>query len=135
MNEEATSQDLRPPLLMSDEDYTRLSGLARVILKRSPLVARLLAEEVDRADVVPAEQVPAGTVAIGSFVEYRDASTGEERRFQVVLPAEADFAEGRISILSLVGAGLIGLKAGQSIDWPMQDGRERRLTVVKVEAG
>ena len=58
MNEEATSQDLRPPLLMSEEDYTRLSGLARAIAKRSPLVARLLAEEVDRADVVPAGQVP-----------------------------------------------------------------------------
>ena len=132
MNEEATSQDLRPPLLMSEEDNNRLSSLAGAIAKRSPLVARLLAEEVDRADVVPAGQVPAGTVAIGSFVEYRDATTGEERRFQVVLPPEADIAEGRISILSLVGAGLIGMSEGQSIDWPAGDGRLRRLTVLRV---
>ena len=53
---------------------------------------------------------------------------------QVVLPGEADIAEGRISILSLVGAGLIGLSQGQSIDWPTQDGRLRRLTVLRVEA-
>lgn len=132
MNEKATSQILRPPVLMSEDDHTRLSGLAAAIALRSPLVARLLAEETDRADVVPAGQVPAGTVAIGSVVEYRDATTGEERRFQVVLPPDADFDEGRISILSLVGAGLIGVSEGQSIDWPAGDGRLRRLTVLRV---
>lgn len=133
MNEEATSQILRPPLLMSEEDYTRLSGLAAALAQRSPLVARLLVEETDRADVVPAGQVPAGTVAIGSVVEYRDATSGEDRRVRVVLPPEADITEGRISILSLVGAGLIGMSEGQSIDWPAGDGRLRRLTVLRVD--
>ena len=42
--------------------------------------------------------------------------------------------EGRISVLSLVGAGLMGLSEGQSIDWPTQDGRHRRLTVLRVGA-
>jgi regulator of nucleoside diphosphate kinase len=133
MTEPTTAQLLRPPLLMSAEDHARLSGLAAAVARRSPLVARLLAEETDRADVVPAGDVPARTVALGSCVEYRDASTGIERRVQVVLPAEADIAEGRISILSLVGAGLIGLSEGQSIDWPAGDGRLRRLTVLRVE--
>lgn len=132
MNEDATAQVLRPPLLMSAEDHSRLSSLAEAIARRNPLVARLLTEETDRADVVPAGQVPAGTVAMGSVVEYRDETTGEERRVRVVLPPEADLAEGRISILSLVGAGLIGLSEGQSIDWPAGDGRLRRLTVLRV---
>jgi len=124
---------LRPPLLMSTGDHARLVALAGVTVRRSPLVARLLLEEADRAEVVPAgRRVPTGVVALGSVVEFRDAATGETRRVQVVLPGEADIAEGRISVLSLVGAGLMGLSEGQSIDWPTQDGRLRRLTVLRV---
>jgi regulator of nucleoside diphosphate kinase len=39
-----------------------------------------------------------------------------------------------ISVLTLVGAGLIGLSAGQSILWPKQDGRKRSLTVLRVSS-
>jgi regulator of nucleoside diphosphate kinase len=51
---------------------------------------------------------------------------------QLVYPAEADIEAGRISILTPIGAGLIGLREGQSILWPDREGRERRLTVVRV---
>jgi regulator of nucleoside diphosphate kinase len=128
------TEALRPPLLMSVEDHARLTALAGVIRIRNPLVARLLLEETDRAEVVPAEQVPADVVAVGSVIEFRDAVAGEMWRVQMVLPGEADIDAGRISILSLVGAGLIGLSQGQTIDWPTQDGRLRRLTVLRVEA-
>lgn len=36
-------------------------------------------------------------------------------------------------MLSLVGAGLVGLAEGDAIDWPTQDGRLRRLTVLRVD--
>ena len=110
-------------------------ALAEVTTRRNPLVARLLLEEADRAEVVPADERPPGVVGVGSFVTFRDATTGEARTVQLVLPGAADIAEGRISVLSLVGAGLIGLSEGQSIDWPTQDGRLRRLTFLRVEAG
>ena len=123
----------RPPLLMSAEDHARLVGLAGVIRIRNPLLAHLLMQETKRAEVVPAGQVPADVVAVGSVVEFIDTAFGEPRRVQVVLPGKADIEAGRISILSLVGAGLIGLSQGQSIDWPAQGGRLRRLTVLRVE--
>jgi regulator of nucleoside diphosphate kinase len=134
VNGPTETEALRPPLLMSSEDHTRLTALAGVIRIRNPLVARLLLEETDRAEVVPAEQVPADVVAVGSAIEFRDTAAGETWRVQVVLPGEADIDAGRISVLSLVGAGLIGLSQGQTIDWPTQDGRLRRLTVLRVEA-
>lgn len=134
MTERSEAEALRPPLLMSAEDHARLVALAGVAVRRSPLVARLLMEEADRAEVVAAGQVPPGVVTVGSTVEFRDSATGEARQVQVVLPGEADIAEGRISVLSLVGAGLMGLSVGQSIDWPTQDGRLRRLTVLHVGA-
>src|SRR3954454_2588992 len=120
---------------MSVGDHARLVALAGVTARRSPLVARLLLEEADRAEVISAGgQVPTGIVALGSAVEFYDAATGKTRRVQVVLPGEANIAEARISVLSLVGAGLMGLSEGQSIDWPTQDGRIRRLTVLRVGA-
>ncbi|KAA2212970.1 nucleoside diphosphate kinase regulator [Teichococcus oryzae] len=134
MSKETEAGALRPQLVMSASDHGRLMALAEATARRSPLVARLLLEEVDRADVVPAGQVPADVVAVGSFVEFHDATTNETRRVQVVLPGEADIAAGRISVLSLVGAGLMGLPVGQAIDWPTQDGRVRRLTVLRVDA-
>lgn len=124
----------RPPILLSDTDHDILVGLAVSGARRNPDAARLLLEEADRADLVPTANLPGDVVALGSHVVFTDASNGITRRVQVVLPAEADIGQGRISILSLVGAGLIGLKAGQSIDWPLQDGRLRRLSVVEVEA-
>jgi regulator of nucleoside diphosphate kinase len=133
MTPKTKADPLRPPVILSAEDHDRLVALASVMLRRSPLVARLLMEEADRAEVVPAGELPAGVVAVGSQVEFRDAATGEARRVQVVLPGEADIAEGRISVLSLVGAGLMGLAEGHSIDWPTQDGRLRRLTILRVE--
>lgn len=133
MNGRIATEALRPPLLMSAEDHTRLVGLAAVVRIRSPLVARLLMEETDRAEVVPHGQVPSNVVAVGSVVEFTDAVSGETRRVQVVLPGQTDIDAGRISILSLVGAGLIGLSEGQTIDWPTQDGRLRRLTILRVE--
>ncbi|MBR0662363.1 nucleoside diphosphate kinase regulator [Neoroseomonas oryzicola] len=125
----------RPPILLSDSDHDILIGLAASAARRTPDAARLLLEEADRADLVPAGRLPRDVVALGSHVTFTDAATGTTRRVQLVMPAEADIGQGRISILSLVGAGLIGLRAGQSIDWPVQDGRLRRLTVVEVAPG
>ncbi|GGG15867.1 nucleoside diphosphate kinase regulator [Caldovatus sediminis] len=135
MDHETRAETLRPPLLMSEDDHARLVALAGAAARRDPLVARLLMEEADRAEVVPAEAVPSGVVALGSRVEFHDSATGRVRTVQVVLPGEADIAAGRISALSLVGAALLGLAEGQSIDWPTQDGRMRRLTVRRVERG
>ncbi len=51
----------------------------------------------------------------------------------LVFPGEADIAKGKISVLTPIGAALIGLSASQSIDWTSRDGRIHRLTVESVE--
>jgi len=125
---------LRPPIVLSEQDHGSLVVLARTVARRSPRVARLLKEETDRAEVVSAERLPTDSVAVGSLVDFRDATSGGRQRVRLVLPAAAAAGEGRVSVLSLVGAGLIGLSAGQSIDWPTQGGRIRRLSVLRVGA-
>jgi len=102
---------------------------------RSPQVAEMLLAEINRAKVVDDARLPSDTVAMLSTVKFVDDETGVERTLQLVYPQDADIEAGRISILSLVGAGLLGLRAGQSISWPNRDGHERPLRIIEVSQG
>ena len=121
-----------PPIAVSTVDEVRLSRLATAAARRDPEVAGLLLGEIDRARLLPPGKIPADVVAMHSHVEYRDAATGATHRVQLVYPNEADIASGRVSVLTLVGAALLGMAAGQSILWPTLQGRERMLFVLRV---
>lgn len=122
----------KPSILICLEDRERLTKLAGAIADRSPDLAEELLGELDRADVVEAGALPEGVVRMGSTVEYR-SSDGQQRRVTLVYPGEADISLGKISILTPIGTALIGLSAGQSIDWTARDERRHQLTVVSVE--
>jgi len=122
----------KPPIILSEDDYNRLSGLAAAVEDRQPLVAEELQAEIDRARVVADGTVPADVVQMGSTVEYQ-ANDGPTKRVTLVFPGDADIADGRISILTPIGTALIGLSKGQSIHWTARDGRTQRLTVLNVE--
>jgi regulator of nucleoside diphosphate kinase len=122
----------RPALLLSEADHGRLTGLAVAALERFPEAAQRLLAEAERAEIVADGALPEDAIAMYSHVEFHDESHGTIHRVQLVYPGEADIAAGRISVLTLIGAALIGLSAGQSIAWPTREGRERRLTVLRV---
>jgi regulator of nucleoside diphosphate kinase len=126
-----TSPNTLPKIVVSEADHDRLVGLAMAIMNRSPELAESLLDEMERARVVAGGQLPANVVRMGSTVEYR-TEDGQQRRVTLVYPADADIAAGRISILTPVGAALIGLAEGQSISWTARDGRNCRLTVLSV---
>ena len=119
-----------PAIIVSVTDHHRLLGLAEAAEDRIPDVASVLQSEMERAQVVAADEVPDNVVRMGSIVEF--SSDAGQRRVTLVYPVEADIAEGRISILTPIGAALIGLSQGQSIAWTARDGRRHRLTVLEV---
>lgn len=122
-----------PAIIVSDVDQERLSGLAQAAMDRAPDVANVLMAEMDRATVLDASAVPATVVRMGSTVRFR-SDDGKERRVKLVFPVDADIAAGRISVLTPVGAALIGLSEGQSIVFTSRDGREHGLTVLAVQS-
>ena len=63
-------------------------------------------------------------VRMGSTLRYVTDS-GEDRTVTLVFPAEADIAAGKISILTPIGAALLGLSEGQSIHWQTRNGESR----------
>ena len=126
------AKDQKPTIIVSDRDQSRLTTLATDALERFPQAAQELLSEMERAAVVNAEAVPPNVVQMGSGVVFR-SDNGETRRVRLVFPGQADIAAGRISILTPIGAALIGLSEGQSIAWKTRDGRLRQLTILAVE--
>lgn len=122
----------RPQIHMIDTEAERLSELAMNIEAAMPQVSELLLRETTRARTHRVTAMPADVVTMGAEVEYRDEASGVTRIVTLAWPQDADIAAGRISILTPIGAGLIGLREGQQILWPDRDGRERNLTIVRV---
>ncbi|WP_100959597.1 nucleoside diphosphate kinase regulator [Bosea sp. FBZP-16] len=122
----------KPKIIVGEIDHERLTGLATTALDRIPEVAEELLAEMDRAKVVAPAKLPADVVRMGSFVTF-DSDSAQHRRVQLVYPGEADIEQGRISVLTPIGAALIGLAADQSIAWTARDGKKHVLTVTAVE--
>jgi regulator of nucleoside diphosphate kinase len=120
-----------PQIIVSNADYERLTDLATASLERLPDVAQELLSEMDRARVVDANAVPANVVRMGSTVTFK-SDDGQQRTLTLVYPADESLDAHRISVMTPVGAALIGLAEGQSISWTARDGRRHELTVLKV---
>lgn len=125
------SLSFRPDVILRQPDFDALASLVGDLPGRGPV--ELLQQELDRATVCAAGDFPREAVGLGRWVHYSDGRGGPPRRIRIVLPDQADIDAGRVSILSYVGAGLIGLREGESLDWPDPSGGMRRLTVVRVE--
>jgi regulator of nucleoside diphosphate kinase len=110
-------------LLLTDHDFVRVMAL------QPPPALRA---ELERAIVVPAEAIPSGTVTLYSCVQYFDEHAGISRQIQIVSPEDADVTRGKVSVLAPVGAALLGLGTGATIDWPFPGGELRRLRVEHV---
>lgn len=127
-----TKATRRPAIHMIDEEADALAEQAMSNQERHPVATALLLEEIVRASVHRPGKIPPDVVTMGATVEFVDAARGTSRTVQLVYPREADIAECRISILTPLGAGLIGMRTGQSILWPDRSGAERSLTIVGV---
>ena len=129
----ARDDTTRPRIRVSLADYERLVDLADAARGGAAVTAAALLEELDRAELLQPEAVPPEVAAMGSRVTFRDDANGTVREVRLVYPCDADIAAGRISILTPIGAALLGLSPGQSIAWPNRRGDVRRLSVLSVD--
>ena len=123
-----------PPIIISAEDHRSLSEISKMAAtrKRHPAISDVLSEELARADVVPRSRLPGDVVAMNSTVEYQDGVTDQVRRVTLVYPGEEELDHNRVSILSPIGAALIGLGEGQTMYWRTPLGGLRGLKVLRV---
>lgn len=118
----------RPPIMIAEDEQDRLISLALSALGRAPGAVDLFTE-LSRAKIVA--RLPPHTVGVGSVATFTyDGSTYVD--FELVDPHRADIEQRRISVLTPVGAMLLGLSEGQSIEWSGPDERAHKVFVEKV---
>jgi regulator of nucleoside diphosphate kinase len=129
-----TNSGLPPSIIVSSHDLARLDAMLESPAHARNPAATTLADELNRAQIVEPDQVPAGTVTMHTSVQCEDELTGDVHTLTLVYPHESNVDLGRVSILAPVGTALLGLTVGQSIDWNAPGGRKLRLRVTHVGA-
>ena len=71
---------------------------------------------LSRARVIDISKMPADEVHLLSTVKIKNLKTKKVVEYILVSPEEADFQEGKISITSPVGQGMMGKKVGDKIE-------------------
>jgi regulator of nucleoside diphosphate kinase len=93
-----------------------------------------LASELDRARILRRARPPRDLATMNARLLYEDLTTGERREVTLVYPRDECDRTARVSVTSPLGTALLGLRAGQSIDWPFPNGERHRIVLIDVLA-
>jgi regulator of nucleoside diphosphate kinase len=113
-------------IYITEIDKTRLTSLIED--ERGPVSVEL-EHEIERAIVVDPQDVARDVVTMNSRVLLH--LDDEAMEVALVYPQDADERAGKLSVLSDVGAAILGYREGDGIDWTVSD-RTRRILIDKV---
>ncbi len=121
-------------IYITDSDMQRLQKLlegAHGWNQRDREYLEDLEDELDRAVLVSSRKVPPDIVTMDSELRVKDLNTGKDMTIQLVFPSEADYEQGKISIMAPIGTALIGYGVGDTVEWEVPAGI-RRLKIEEV---
>ena len=122
----------QPPIVISRLDANRLQALLEK-MEDTPIPGmELLEDELGRATVVAPQEMPREVVTMNSTVRFRIEDSAREFTLKLVYPRDVDGAPEKVSILAPIGSAMIGLREGDSIEWPMPGGSTSTVTIVEV---
>ncbi|MFN3454460.1 MAG: nucleoside diphosphate kinase regulator [Pseudobdellovibrio sp.] len=113
-------------IIITETDYQKISSLVYALETET---TKLLEGELDRAEIVEDEALPKDVVAMNSIVKFKDLEDNSESSVTLVYPHEANIELNKVSVLAPIGAALIGLRVGETINWPMPNGKKKSLKV------
>ncbi|ASJ71442.1 nucleoside diphosphate kinase regulator [Granulosicoccus antarcticus] len=123
---------MNPAIVISTLDVDRLESLMRKLPASEFPGRESLQAELDRAQVVDPQEIPATVVTMNSTVRFAIVETSEVFSLTLVYPNDMGDGEGRISILAPVGSALLGLKEGDIIEWPKPGGSVQNVRIEEV---
>lgn len=121
-----------PSITASSLDVDRLEALLDRLPKPVSPEVEALRGELQRANVVEPEAVPPTVVTMNSRVRFVVESSNQEFEKVLCYPRDMDGQADKISILAPLGSALLGLSAGQHIEWPLPGGRTERVRIEDV---
>jgi transcription elongation factor GreA len=102
--------------------------------EQAMLEARIatLEDKLRSASVINAKELSPDVVRVGSSVAVKD-DKGKVATYTIVGSTEADPSANRLSNESPVGKALVGRKTGEEVKVSLPSGKQRVLTVTKIE--
>ena len=118
---------------LTDLDHARLTSLARRV-HTSPAAheADDIETALDLARVVPSRSVAPDVITMYTQVQLADSMSGQRYRLTVCYPSDAEPAAGFVSVLSPVGASLLGLRVGATARWVTPAGEHGAAKVLAI---
>ena len=90
-----------------------------------------LYKELETADVRKEEDMPNDVVRVCSIVDV-GMPAGSKKGLQLVMHADADVKQNKLSVLSVLGSALIGYRQGDRVIWRLPQG-DQTITLDKVD--
>lgn len=124
-----------PNVTLPASEHRRLEQLARAGADQGDVDARFLLSEINRAEVVPDRAARLDSiVTMGSWVTFWITCGFPRATRQLVYPEDYTSERNQISVMSPLGAALVGLKVGSEIPF-FTAGRTNVVKVQRVSRG
>ncbi len=116
---------------LTELDHTRLVKLTSQ-MRASPAAggAGNIEDALDTARLVPSRTVSPDIVTMYSQVLLEDSATGRRFRITLCYPSDAEPSAGFVSVMSPVGASVLGLHVGATARWVAPGGEAGAAEVV-----
>ncbi|MGB3272635.1 MAG: hypothetical protein WBA66_07040 [Xanthobacteraceae bacterium] len=118
-----------PPIVIPAGDIGRLRRLALRGMKEDAPTARFLLSELDRATVLETVNMPDDVVRIDQWVGFRADDGAAVSSRMLSLPEDCVNADVHLSVMSQVGAALLGLRVGARMPYRDDSGATRVVMV------
>lgn len=122
----------KPTIIINDLDAERLDKLLEQPAHADNPIGDALNEELDRAEILTPQEMPADVVTMNSTVRFLDLITSEEHTRTLVYPASLKDSTEQLSVMAPIGAALLGLRVGDEISWALPNGVKTRVKVLEM---
>lgn len=75
-----------------------------------------LENKLAMSQIIDEDNMSSDEILIGATVKLQDQKSGREITYTLVAEEEADYSQGKISVSSPVGTGLLGYKVGDNVE-------------------
>ena len=116
---------MKNTIQITDLDYNRLHDMIMGMRKFNQKEYNdllFLESELERAERTNPRKITSEYVTMNSVIEVLDCDTNKTMEIRLVYPRDANFKQGKISVLSPLGSALLGYKAGSEVSYRVPKG-------------
>jgi regulator of nucleoside diphosphate kinase len=111
------------PVVLTEEDYNLLKPYVDMLPDRNEEMS--LSGELRRAVIVKKDAFPMHCIKLNSKVSVLDLDTNRILEFTIVMPEHADMRSNKVSVITPMGAALIGFRKSEEVKWKVPAGLKR----------